>query len=165
MEISGFFCHLDFTWNQFWSFWSSKNCCFNHLRSSEFWFFWELLIFPGVKCPKSQNSNSSKLVKPQFLTLWNQPKLISRKIRVAEKLPNFHTLESPQSKFPIRLPRSVLVSIYNLYVHRHECTTCALIHVQIHRYIHVVHLNTFEEKIVSSIVYVFLLKAQRQWLC
>ena len=35
MEISGFFCNLDFTWNQFWSFWSSKNCHFYHFSSSE----------------------------------------------------------------------------------------------------------------------------------
>ena len=33
---------------------------------------------------KSKNSNPSKLLKRQFLNFWNQPKLISRKIRVVE---------------------------------------------------------------------------------
>ena len=27
-QISRFFCHSDFTWNHFWSFWSPKNCHF-----------------------------------------------------------------------------------------------------------------------------------------
>ena len=34
-----FFWHPDFTWNQFWSFWSPKNCHFVHLRNPEFWIF------------------------------------------------------------------------------------------------------------------------------
>ena len=34
--------------------------------------------------------------------------LISRKIMVAGKLLNFHSVKYPQSKFPIRLPRSVI---------------------------------------------------------
>ena len=44
--------------------------------------------------------------------------MISRKIRVAEKLLNFHPVEYPQSKFPIRLPRSVLkiVSKKTVYI-------------------------------------------------
>ena len=33
------FCHSDFTWNQFWSFWSPKNCHFNHFSKYEFLFF------------------------------------------------------------------------------------------------------------------------------
>ena len=41
------------------------------------------------------------------LTFWNHPELISRKIRVAVKLLNFHSVEYPP-KFPIRLPRSVI---------------------------------------------------------
>ena len=41
------------------------------------------LTFPSVKFPKNWNSKTPKLLKWQFFTLWNQPNLISRKIRVA----------------------------------------------------------------------------------
>ena len=34
-----FFCYSYFTWNQFLSFWSPKNCHFNYISSSEFWIF------------------------------------------------------------------------------------------------------------------------------
>ena len=44
---------------------------------------------------KHQNSNPPKLLKRQFLTFRNQLKLISRKIRLAGKLLNFHTVEYP----------------------------------------------------------------------
>ena len=40
-----------------------------------------------------------------------QPKLISHKITVARILLNFHTVEHPQTKFPIKLPRSVFVEL------------------------------------------------------
>ena len=44
-----------------------------------------------------------------------QPKLISRKIRMAEKLLNFHTVEYPQQlKIPIKLSRSVLLKKGNV---------------------------------------------------
>ena len=36
---SEFFCHSDFMWNQFWSFWSPKNCNLDYLICSEFWIF------------------------------------------------------------------------------------------------------------------------------
>ena len=35
------------TWNQFWSFWSPKNCHFYHMNSSEIWFlsyFWHFQV-------------------------------------------------------------------------------------------------------------------------
>jgi len=94
---------LDFTWNQFWSFWSPKNNHFDHLSSSEFWifgYFWHLQVCYFQTKTKFK---ASKIVKWQFLALWNQPKLISRKIRVAGKFVNFNTVEYIQSKFPIRL--------------------------------------------------------------
>ena len=46
VEVSGFFCHSDFTWNRFWSFWSPKNCHLDHFCSSEFLifgYFWHFL--------------------------------------------------------------------------------------------------------------------------
>ena len=45
VKMSGFFCHLDCTWNHFCSFWSLKNYHFDHLGSSEssiFGNFWQL---------------------------------------------------------------------------------------------------------------------------
>ena len=58
--------------------------------------FWKFLIFLRVTFPKYQNSKPSKWLKWQFLTLWNQSKLMSPKIRVAGKLPNSHTFENAQ---------------------------------------------------------------------
>ena len=48
------------------------------------------------------------------MTFRNQLQLISRKIRVAGKWLNFNTLEYPQSKIPIRLPRSVFLILSNV---------------------------------------------------
>jgi len=42
------------------------------------------------------DSKLLRLVKWQFLTFWNQPKLISHKIRVAEKCISFHTVLKSQ---------------------------------------------------------------------
>ena len=67
------------------------------------------------------------------MTFWNQPNLISRKIRVAGKLQNFRTVEYPQSIFPISLIRSVPMYIYNLinskinkFPHCGKCTTSVM---------------------------------------
>ena len=106
MDISGLFCHSDFTRNQFWSIWSHQKCHSHHLSSSE----WELLTFSKVNFFQKSKFKASKLLKWQCLTFWNQPKLISHKIRVAGKWLNFLTVEYPKSKFPIRLPRSVLIN-------------------------------------------------------
>ena len=43
--------------------------------------------------------------------------MISCKIRVAGKLLNFPTVEYPQSKFPIKLPRTVANLLSTLLVH------------------------------------------------
>ena len=81
VEFSRFLCHSDFTWNQFWSFWSIKNCHFDHLISSEFWTFGDFWQFLVWNFSTNQNSKPSKLLNQQILTFWNPPKLISRKIR------------------------------------------------------------------------------------
>ena len=50
--------------------------------------------FDIFKCemPNISKFKASKIVKIEIFTFWNQPKLISRKIRVAEKWLNFHTV-------------------------------------------------------------------------
>ena len=73
--------------------------------------FWIFLTFSKFK--------ATKIVKWQLLTFWNQPKWISCKIRVAGTLLKFLTVKNPQSKFPIRLLRSVLylqlIYVYSLF--------------------------------------------------
>ena len=36
VEISWFFCHSDFTWNQFWWIWKYEKCLFSIFRGFEF---------------------------------------------------------------------------------------------------------------------------------
>ena len=84
------------------------NCHFDHLSCCEFCILGNFWHFHVWNVSKNQESKLQKLLKRQFLTFWNHPKLISRKIRVAEKLLNFHNVEYPQPKVPIRMPRSVL---------------------------------------------------------
>ena len=57
------------------------------------------------------------------MTLWNQPKLISRKIKVAGKMLIFHSVEYPQSKFPIRQPRSV----HRILIDNFTCFRCIVL--------------------------------------
>jgi len=60
-EISGFFCLSDFTWNQFWSFLSLKNCHFDHLSCFELWIFvtfWHCQVW---NFSKNQSSLPAKL--------------------------------------------------------------------------------------------------------
>ena len=59
-------------------------------------------IFDNFKCeiPKNQTSKPLRWIKWPFLTFSNQPKLISRKIRVAGKLLNFHAVVS--SMMPLK---------------------------------------------------------------
>ena len=44
VEISGFYCHSDFTWNQFWCFLMFKNCHFCSFRDFKLW-VWGILQF------------------------------------------------------------------------------------------------------------------------
>ena len=103
MEISGFFCHSDFTCNQVWSFWSPKNYHFTHLRSSEFQIFGNFWHFQVWNYYINQNSMPPKLLKQQFLTFWNEQKLISRKIRTAAQLLNFQVCRVLWMKMQIKL--------------------------------------------------------------
>ena len=74
---------INFNWFQ-----RVKNCI------QYFWIliFGQFLIFSNMEFPKNQDSKPPKWIKWQFLTFWNQPKLISRKMTVAGKLPNFHNV-------------------------------------------------------------------------
>ena len=69
VDISGFFCHSDFTWNQFWWFKKLKICHF-----LQFYGLWILLIWyisTFKKCKNSVKSNfrGSKCVKMSFFEL------------------------------------------------------------------------------------------------
>ena len=113
VEISGFFCHLDFASNQFWSFESPKAATW--VPTYEFWIFGNFWHCKVWDFSWNQNSKTTKLLKQQFLTFWNHPKLISRKIRVAGILLNFHTVEYPRSKFLNRLLRTVEFAKFSLF--------------------------------------------------
>ena len=76
---------------------------------------WIYLTFSSVTFWENLNSKPPKYFKWHFLTLWTQPKLISRKIRVAGKLLTFHAVEYPQSKFLIKRPRSVADLLSTLF--------------------------------------------------
>ena len=81
--------------------------------------FLGILAFSTVKFPKSQNSKLPKLVKWQLLTYWNQPRLISRKIRGAGKLLNLSTVPKVMSTTVLvqkAFPKvySVIQTIYEL---------------------------------------------------
>ena len=89
MEIQWFFCYLNFTWNHFWSYWllkSLKKCHIDNLGPLNFWKFF---TFANIKFSKNQNLKLPKLFKWQFLNFWNQPKLISRKIKSWRKIAKF----------------------------------------------------------------------------
>ena len=83
-KFQDFLCLSGFTWNQWWSFWTPKNCYFDQLSSSEFSAFG--YIFKCEIFQNNQNSKPSELLKLQFLIVWNQPKLISRKISLNSQL-------------------------------------------------------------------------------
>ena len=97
MEITRFFCHSDFTWNQFWSFWSPKNYHCDHLSGSEFWTFGHFWHFQAWNSPKIKIQSLQNC----YDSFW--PSELSQNwfhiVRVARKLLNF----------PIRLLRSVVL--------------------------------------------------------
>ena len=66
VEMSWFFYHTGFTWNQFWGFLKCKICHFNKFRGSEIWFLWIFSLLEGWNLPKWQNSKPLKLQKWQF---------------------------------------------------------------------------------------------------
>ena len=59
VEISGFFYHSDFTWNQFWGFLKCKICYSNTFRGSEFWFY-EFLHFLKAEIFQMNKNESHK---------------------------------------------------------------------------------------------------------
>ena len=66
VEISWFYYHSDFTWNQCLRFLKCKICHFNTFRGSEFWFLWIFPFFKGRNLTKRQNSEPQKWQKRQF---------------------------------------------------------------------------------------------------
>ena len=96
MWISGFFCHSDFTWNQFWSFWSPPKIAVLTISTGLNLNFWELLTLFSANF--FQKSKFKASVEMATLPFWNHLKLISRKIRVARNLLNFYAVEYPKSK-------------------------------------------------------------------
>ena len=90
IEISRFFCHLDFTWNQFWRW--QKFLRFCNFTGSEFHLCSQFQPLKNAKNAKNQNWEPLNVLKWQLLDLKNHQKLISRKIWAIEKLWNFHTL-------------------------------------------------------------------------
>ena len=92
VESLRFFCHSDFTWNQFWAFLKSKICHFSKFRGSESTKF----IAPKL----AKMVDLELLVDPKFIksewkknhdiyTLWQVFQLISRKIWKADKISDF----------------------------------------------------------------------------
>ena len=87
-RIFSFFCLSDFTWNHFLSFWCPKSTILTILVN---FYIWGFSTISSVIFPKKSKFKASKKFELQFLTVWKQLELISRKIRVAGKLLNVHT--------------------------------------------------------------------------
>ena len=68
VEISGFFYHSDFTWNQFVGFWKCKICHFNTFRGFELWFLWIFGLSEGWIWPKLKSAEPLKLQRKFFLS-------------------------------------------------------------------------------------------------
>ena len=87
------FCHFEAHNTTILSIWAALN--------------YECLdIFVIFKCKIPKKSKFKANVKMAVFDPWNQPKLLSHKIKMAAKW-LISTLEYQHSKFPIRLPRSV----------------------------------------------------------
>ena len=115
MEISGLFYHSDFTRNQFWSFWSHQKWHFWPFEQLWNLNFWELL---QVKFFLKIKFKASKIVKTAVFENWNQPKLISHKIRVAGKwlnstLFNIHSQNSQLGCLGLHYPFTELFYVFN----------------------------------------------------
>ena len=81
MEISRFFCHSDFTWNQFWRM----------LKNADFTTFWALVNLVNLNLQKSAKIHENQ--NGTFGEALKWPKLISRKIWMTEKPWNFHSVK------------------------------------------------------------------------
>ena len=94
MQIAGFFCHSDFTWNQFWRILKLQNCHFCTFRGSEFWFFMTFCTFWRLELTKLTKFRALKWPKMAFLEPLDSLTLISRKIWVTEKTQKFAHCEN-----------------------------------------------------------------------
>ena len=56
VEISNFFCHSNFTWNQSWRILSLKICHFNTSKESEVWLLWIFAPLDDSNLPNQQTS-------------------------------------------------------------------------------------------------------------
>ena len=65
-----------------------QNCHFDHLAALNFE-FWEILTFSSMIFFQKSKVKDSKIVKIAVFDLSHQPKLISRKIIGARKMPKF----------------------------------------------------------------------------
>ena len=91
-EITEFFCHSDFTWNQSWQIQSLTICQFYTLR---LWIlsFMIFCTFCRLNFTQATKFRSPKMVKTSNLELLDCPELISRKIWVTEKSWNYNLVK------------------------------------------------------------------------
>ena len=96
VQVSLFFYHSDFTWNQFWGFWKCKSANLTHSEALDFDFFF-LIFAPFEGC--NIKLTNFRAPKTAFLCLLDSLELISRKIWKIEKSWNFHTVQPHCSAF------------------------------------------------------------------
>ena len=98
---------INFGWFQ-----KIKNCHFDHLSRSEFCIFgnfwhFKCVIFTKIKFQSLWNSKNGSFLSSEISQNWFHAK----SEWYLGKLLNFHIVEYPKSKIPIRLPRSVFGNI------------------------------------------------------
>ena len=95
VEISWFFHHSDFTWNQFLGFYRCKICHFDTFTLRHWiWIFMNFWALWMLKFTKLKNSELLKTAKTVVLELLYSQKLISHKIWMIEKSWNFDTMDN-----------------------------------------------------------------------
>ena len=92
VEISWFFYHSDFTWNQFLGFLKCKICHFNTFARLWILTFRHFSTFWRLKFIKSTKFRALEIAKTAVFNLLDSQKLISRKIWVMEKKSEISTL-------------------------------------------------------------------------
>ena len=103
LEISWFFSHSDFAWNQFSGLQRCKNCHFNSFRSSEFLFPW-IFVLLKVEIYQSNKFQSPYDGKNGLLELLDSTNLISCKVWVIENH-EISTLWTQTTVFPQIIPK------------------------------------------------------------
>ena len=90
VEISGYFCHSDFTWNRFWRIQTFWNCrLFTISGALNFVHLVNFSLLKVQKVTKNQNLEPLNVFQMADFALLHSPKLISRKIWVAEDFLKF----------------------------------------------------------------------------